>query len=385
MRKSIFLATIAGGAVLSVTPAAAAPGDKIEGQYICVFKNGVVAKGQVRGEANRAASQASGQIRHVYESSIRGFSANMSANAAAQLARRNPSIAFCEQDQEMGLVDNPFEFRELGKPRPSQPTQVPPWGVARVNGGTGVSGNGARAWVIDTGIDSDHPDLANNVVKALSANFVSRETSYEDLNGHGTHVAGTIAAEDNSIGVIGVVPDAKIVGVRVLNRNGRGANSDVIAGVNYVGQQYDAGVAKATDVANMSLGGGVSTALDNAVIAVAAKGIRFTLAAGNESDDADNHSPARANGANIYTVASFAQGDTWSGFSNYGIPPVDWAEPGSSIKSTYKDGGYATASGTSMAAPHLAGILLAGGVRQDGTVANDPDTSSSGVYKIGVH
>ena len=381
LSRVLLAATVAAAAISIGAPAAAKPGDKIEGSYICVFKNDAVARGNVRAEANKAASQSGGNVKHVYENSIRGFSTNMSTTAASRIAGRNPKVAYCEQDQEMGFEQDSdaLTFRQLGKPTPTQPAQQTPWGVTRVNGGAGVTTN-ARAWVIDTGIDLDHPDL--NVNSGLSRNFVSRETSPEDLNGHGTHVAGTIAAKNDTKGVIGVVPGAEVVAVRVLNRRGSGSNSDVIAGVDYVAGQVRAGVAKSADVANMSLGGGVSLALDTAVKNAAATGIRFTLAAGNESDDANNHSPARANGTNIYTVSSFAQGNSWSSFSNYGNPPIDWAEPGSSILSTYKDGGYATASGTSMAAPHLAGILLAGPVRADGTVPNDPDSTDD---KIGVH
>ena len=113
-----------------------------------------------------------------------------------------------------------------------------------------------------------------------------------------------------------------------------------------------------------------------------AGGVRFALAAGNESDDANNHSPGRANGANIYTVSAFASGDKWASFSNYGNPPVDFAEPGVGIKSTWKDGGYNAISGTSMATPHLAGLLLAGAIRSGGTVSGDPDGNAD---TIGVH
>lgn len=338
-------------------------GDKIEGSYICVFKAGSVARANVRAEANRAAGAG---VKHVYSNSIRGFSA--SASSAEQLQSHNPHIAFCEQDQEVDAIQSggPFDFRVVGKPAPpSQPPQQTQWGVLRVKGGSGTGSGSGTAWVIDTGIDSTHPDL--NVDTSRSRSFI-RDSSFEDGNGHGSHVAGIIGALDNSIGVVGVSPGATLVAVRVLDRNGRGWNSDVIAGVDYV-----AGNGHAGDVANMSLGGGVSSALDDAVIAAAATGVKFTLAAGNESDSATNHSPARANGPNVYTVSSFAQGDNWSGFSNFGNPPIDYAEPGSSIKSTYKGGGYATLSGTSMAAPHLAGILLTGSAHSGGTVNGDPD------------
>lgn len=350
-------------------PASAAPGDKIEGSYICVFNKAAVSRANVRAEANRAAGAG---LKHVYSNSIRGFAAN--ANSVAQLRSRNPNIAYCEQDQEMGLIqDGPFDFRELGKPSKPAPAQTIPWGVIRVGGGAGTGTANGKAWVIDSGIDLDHPDL--NVDVASSRNF-SSGPSAEDGNGHGTHVAGTIAARsDNNIGVVGVTPGATVVAVRVLNNAGSGSNSGVIAGVDYV-----AGAAGGKGVANMSLGGGPSKALDDAVIAAAATGVKFTLAAGNESEDAENHSPARAEGANIYTVSSFAKGssatdtdDPWSSFSNFGSH-VDYAEPGSSIPSTYKGGGYATMSGTSMAAPHLAGILLVRNTpASGGTVDGDPD------------
>ena len=360
----LFGTAAVGLALVGVMPAAAAPGDKIAGSYICVFKAGAVAKGSVRSEANRAASAAGGSVGHVYANSIRGFSASMSANGAQRAAAHNPNIAYCEQNQEVDAIQaGPFVFRELGKPTPSQPPQTKPWGIARVNGGTGSSSG--TAWVIDTGIDFDHPDL--NVDVGRSRSFV-RDPSPDDFNGHGSHVSGIIAAKDNSIGVVGVTPGATLVSVRVLDRSGSGSTSGVIAGVDYV-----AGAGSAGDVANMSLGGGVSQALDDAVVAAASGGVKFTLAAGNESQSATLHSPARANGPNVYTVSSFAQGDVWSSFSNFGNPPIDYAEPGSSIYSSYKNGGYATLSGTSMAAPHLAGILLAGAVHNGGTVSGDPD------------
>ncbi|MCL6699297.1 S8 family serine peptidase [Sphingomonas sp. NSE70-1] len=373
--------TILGGA----TPAFAKAGDKIEGSYICVFKEGAVGKDKVREQAGKAAGNG---VKHVYANAIRGFSASAPGLTAQLLRGKNPNIAYCEQDQEVEAIQSsdPFEFRVLGKPPAPQPSgQTTPWGITRVGGGVGVETKvaNARAFVIDTGIDLTHPDL--NTTSNLHANFVARETSPSDLHGHGTHVAGTIAAKANTIGVIGVVPGAQVVAVRVLDRRGSGTNSGVIAGVEYV-----ASVGRAGDVANMSLGGGVSQALDDAVRG-AASVVKFALAAGNESESAMNHSPARAGGVsntdNVYTIASFAQGasatdlvDPWSSFSNYGKPPVSFAEPGSSILSTYKGGGYATMSGTSMATPHFAGILLAGSNAIDGQAAD----GRGGSYDIGV-
>ena len=246
-------------------------------------------------------------------------------------------------------------------------------GIARVNGGGG--GSFARAWVLDTGIDFTHPDL--NVDTVRSRSFLGGSTTPVDQNGHGTHVAGTIAAIDNAIGVIGVAPGAPVVSVRVLDRRGSGTTSGVIAGVDYVAANGQPG-----DVANMSLTGGASLSLDTAVVTAAAGGVRFCLAAGNNASNANNYSPARANGANVYTVSAFAIGDVWASFSNFGNPPIDYAEPGVAIKSTWLNGGYNTISGTSMATPHLAGLLLAGPVLIGGTVSGDPAAPAD---PIGVH
>ena len=345
------------------TPAQAQKaGDKIANSYVCVF-NKSVTRGNATAEANRSVQAEQAQLKHIYSVAVRGFAVNASAQAVENMQKKNANIAYCEQDQ----VFTAGEIQGKGKPGggggSTQPAQETPWGIARVNGG--AAGNFATAWVIDSGIDLTHPDL--NVDVARSKSFL-RDTSPQDGNGHGTHVAGTIAALDNSIGVIGVAPGAPVVSVRVLDRRGSGSTSGVIAGIDYVAQFGRPG-----DVANMSLGGGVSTALDQAVVNAAAGGVRFALAAGNESDHANNHSPARANGPNVYTISSFAIGDNWSYFSNFGNPPVDYAEPGSSIKSTWLNGGYNTISGTSMATPHFAGILLQGAVGNGGRVNGDPD------------
>ncbi len=155
-----------------------------------------------------------------------------------------------------------------------------------------------------------------------------------------------------------------------MDRRGSGSYSGVIAGVDYVASNCDS-----SDVANMSLGGGKSDAMNNAVINASTK-CPFVLAAGNESSDAGNSSPASAEGPNIYTVSAFSNGDNWASFSNYGSV-VDYAGPGVSINSTWKDQGYRSISGTSMAAPHIAGVLLAGStpITTDGIVNGDKDST----------
>lgn len=334
--------------------------------YIFVFRDHV-APGQARALAEQAAANAGGNVTHVYSHAIKGFSGKMSATAAARLAANNPNIAYFEADKVMRIVAPPIGAKK-GKPGGGgDPAQSTPWGITRVNGVSNYTGSGT-AWVIDTGIDLDHNDL--NVDVARSASFLSgkQATNPDDQNGHGSHVAGTIAACNNAIGVIGVAPCAPVVAVRVLDRRGSGTVSGVIAGVDYVAANGAPG-----DVANMSLGGSVSATLDQAVVNAAATGVKFALAAGNESDDANNHSPARANGANVFTISAFSQGDNFASFSNFGNPPVDFADPGVSIYSTYKDGGYATLSGTSMATPHAAGVLLLGNCSNGGAVNGDPD------------
>jgi subtilisin family serine protease len=338
------------------TPASA---EKIEGQYICVFQPALVAKGAVKAEAARSAAQGGGAVQFTYENTIRGFAVNASEKGIANMMARNPRIAYCEQDQIMSLPK-----AQAAPGGVTAQAETIPWGVTRVNGG--LSGATGKAWVLDTGIDLTHPDL--NVNRTLSRSF-TREKDANDGNGHGTHVAGTIGAKkDNGVGVVGVAAGVQVIAVKVLTRNGSGTNSGVIAGVDYAGANFASG-----DVANMSLGGGFSQALNDAVINAAAKGLKFALAAGNESTSATTKSPASANGANIYTISAFAQGDKWASYSNYGNPPIDFAEPGSSIYSTYKSGGYATLSGTSMASPHMAGLLLLGPVRSGGNVSGDPD------------
>ena len=302
-------------------------------------------------------------IEKVYAFSIEGFAARLSETQLAQLGS-DPRVKTIEQDYLIILA--PPSGRGPGGDGGST-GQETPWGITRVGGGQNYTGPG-KAYILDTGIDLDHEDL--NVDASAGYNsFTSGKDSWDldDGNGHGTHVAGTVAAINNSVGVVGVAAGATVIPVKVLGARGSGSYSGVIDGVNYVGANGSDG-----DVANMSLGGPVSQALDAAVVAASSK-VKFALAAGNESDDANNHSPAGANGNNIYTVSAMDRNDRFASFSNYGNPPIDYCAPGVSIKSTWKGGGYNTISGTSMAAPHVCGILLAGGLKSGGPVKGDPD------------
>lgn len=348
-------------------------GDIIKGQYIVVFNEAIGLKmGEVltyEGRVDYVRSQALDvmhelsierpEIIQVYGTAIQGFAATMS-EADAEVLQADPRIRFVEPDRYVSLG-----VTIKAKPAPPPPSASVPWGITRVGGGDTYTGS-KKAWVIDTGIDLTHPDL--NVNTALSVSFVPRVTSPNDDNGHGSHVAGTIAAINNTIGVVGVAAGAQVVAVKVLDRRGSGAYSTIIAGVDYVRTTAASG-----DVANMSLGGPASDALDAAVLAAANAGIKFALAAGNESTDASTKSPARVNHNNVFTVSAISSTDTWASFSNFGNPPVDYAAPGVSIYSTYKSGGYATLSGTSMASPHVAGILMWGNISTDGYAINDPD------------
>lgn len=344
--------------------------DIIDGQYIVIFNersSGLKSRGQAYSQnKNRVREQAKllfqktsllqKQLGHVYASALEGFSVSLTKQEFESLSK-NPDIKIY-----------PDRFVMLAKPIPVpvQPPQSIPYGIARV-GYANYTGT-HLAWIIDTGIDLNHPDL--NVNTSLAKTFVTRTTTAEDDNGHGTHCAGIVAAKNNTIGVIGVASNAYVVPVKVLDKRGSGALSTIIAGVDYVAANSAAG-----DAANLSLGGSAYDPIDQAVINLGLGGVFVAMAAGNESDDANNHSPARANGVNLYTVSACDINDNWATFSNYGNPPIDFCAPGVAVYSTYKGDNYATMSGTSMAAPHVCGLLLLtnGHIQIDGYVNGDPD------------
>jgi len=271
----------------------------------------------------------------VFSHALRGFSARLTTTQMFELDN-DPAVDYIEADGEMYAI-----------------AQTLPWGIDRIDadlssaqaGDGSGSVTGVRVYVIDTGVDSGHADLS--VVGHV--NFAGGQN--RDCNGHGTHVAGTIAARDNAVDVVGVVPGAPVTGVKVLGCNGSGSYSGVIKGIDWV----KANAVKPA-VANMSLGGGVSTAVDDAVKSAANSGVVFAIAAGNSGVDACTQSPARAGTHNgVITVAATSSSDTEPSWSNYGNCVDIWA-PGVNIVSTALRGGTTTMSGTSMASPHVAGV-----------------------------
>ena len=339
--------------------------------------------GRARGLLARAnaVNNASAKLKNVYQHSIKGFTLSMPCHAASRAFGDDPMVQALEVDSIVFMNPRPpgkGPGGGGGGDDTSPDPQVTPWGIARVGGPQ--DGTGYTAWVLDTGIDVDHPDLNVAASRGFSAFNKGKDSGVDDGQGHGTHVAGTIAALNNNRDVVGVAAGASVVPVKVLDRRGSGSTSGVIAGVDFVGANASPG-----DCANMSLGGGISSSLDAAVINAAANsGAFFTLAAGNEGQNANNSSPARANGNNVFTISAHDSSDRLASFSNYGNPPVDYAAPGVGVLSTKKGGGTVTYSGTSMAAPHACAVLMlkAGNPSTDGTISNDRDSTPDPIIHL---
>ena len=313
-------------------------------------------------------------IEYVYGDALLGFAGTFTDEQIKAIGS-DPRVEYVEQDQVMRISDG-FEDKDKGSTNTVSRTEAQsiPWGISRV--GYGNYAGGTRwAWVIDSGIDGNHSDLT--VDTQFSRSFVNGYSGTQDGNGHGTHVAGTIAAKNNNIGVVGVAAGATVVSCRVF-AGSSGSNSAVISAVDYVRAN-----AYANDVTNMSLGGGRSTTLDRAVTRAANAGVHFALAAGNEAQNANNVSPGRVNGSRILTVSAMDINSRYASFSNFANPPIDVCAPGVNIESTWTGGGYRTISGTSMATPHVAGILLINGgtVYTQGNVLNDPDGNADPIAK----
>jgi len=341
----------------------AGDGTIIPGQYIISYKPSSVDARTMSSERMAEISTKSLEDHSIKASAMLtpwvgqpgGFVARLSKEEAEEL-KTDESISIVEPDRVIAL-GSCFTVVE--------PTLIT-WNVNRVGYGDGT---GKTAWIIDSGIDFAHPDL--NVDVTRSKSFVAGKPSADDENGHGTHVAGIIGAKNNNIGVLGVASGANLVSLRVLDASGDGTVSSIIQALAYVNTN-----AKAGDVVNMSVGEeGISETLDQQVRYTASKGILVAIAAGNDSKPANLFSPGRANDPNIYTVSAIDSVGKFASFSNYGNDVIDVAAPGVHILSTYLNNQYAIMSGTSMATPHVAGLLLLKGrnISSSGTATGDPD------------
>lgn len=359
MKKSAAVALVAlmvvGAAALSPAGVSASPASQPAQPYIVVLQDDAPAGATARDHARAYGAEVS----YVYRNALKGYAARLTPAAAARVATE-PEVAWVQAD---GVVQ--------------ATAQTTPTGINRANADASstLAGNGSGSVdvdvaIIDTGIDLDHPDL--NVYRAGAKNC-STGKSADDGNGHGTHVAGTVGAIDNTAGVVGMAPGARLWPVRVLDNRGSGSWSSVICGIDYVAANADQ-----IEVANMSLGGsgsdqgncgGGADAMHAAICNAVGKGVTFVVAAGNDANDAANFVPAAYD--EVITVSALADfnglpgggaaatcradvDDTFANFSNFGAD-VDLIAPGVCINSTWKGGGYKTISGTSMASPHVAG------------------------------
>ena len=339
-RTSFLVVIVAFFSLTSIPNNVFAQQNQSEGSYIVVLK-GPNGSSSIEADISRAGGRTERRFTHV----LNGLSVRTKNSEVARL-RNNPNVLSVEPDQQMFAVDT------------QSPT--PSWGLDRIDQRSlplnstftaTAQGSGVDTYIVDTGIYASHTEFTGRLAAGFSSIADSNGTN--DCNGHGTHVAGTTAGT-----TYGIAKSATLIPVRVLDCSGSGSNSGVIAGLDWIVAHHISGKAA---VVNMSLGGGASTALDTAVQNVINDGIVMVVAAGNSNVDACNTSPARAtNALTVGATGQYSTGETTdsrSSYSNYG-PCLDIFAPGSRITSSWIGGSAAinTISGTSMAAPHVAGV-----------------------------
>ncbi len=379
--------TVSDGVVESTVEPTSTEGKIIPGQYIVVFKNSKIQPAsKVLEKSSFTSREAKAKsVRDISEVSIKTMNAVLSdydvdhskvldyyttkmSGMAIKLGddeykklSNDPNVAAIEFDR---IVELPkFEVKDVTSGSASQKMmQETPCGISNAGGSVDGSRKNAWIWVIDTGIDLDHPDLNVVTDSRYARSFTGG--SADDCNGHGTHVAGIAAAINNNIGVVGVSAGASVVPIKVLRCDGGGAISGILSGINHVGQFDLPG-----DIANLSLGNffgpgcSSNSSYRSSLLALANAGTFVTIATGNDSDNAEFYEPDCINANNLYVVASMTCNRSFSSFSNFNRNFIDLIATGSDVRSTYLNGGYATTSGASQAAPHVAGIIHARGGR----------------------
>jgi subtilisin family serine protease len=323
-------ATTAGGDIR----AAGSP-SAIRGSYLVILKDHSMSRSAVADAAHGMVSRHGGSVQQTWATAVRGFELRGSERTARQLAR-DPAVAYVEQNQVVRALATQKNPPSFGLDRVDQ-RRLP---VDRSFTAPSTAAN-VQAWIVDTGIRVTHKDFGGRATFMFNAVNDGIDT---DCNGHGTHVAGTVGGS-----AFGLAKAVKLFAVKVLDCTGAGSTASVITGVNFVTQH-----AKRPAVANMSIGGPASAAIDAAVNGSIAAGIVYSIAAGNENQDACNDSPARVPAA--ITVAASDQRDVRAGFSNVGSC-VDIFAPGVGITSDFANSDNATRvlAGTSMSTPHVTG------------------------------
>ena len=327
-----------------------ATGEKIPNDYIVVIKDDFLSS--VHFLASKAESEGA-TVEHIFDHVLPGFTVKVPNDQVLQTIMQNPNVDYVQPDVKVKAF-----------------AQSSPTGIDRIDGdlsstksGDGSGSVNADIAILDTGIDLNHPDL--NVYKQVT--FVPGTSNANDDDGHGTAVAGVAAAKDNSQGVVGVAPGARLWAIKVLDSNGMGSSSDIIKGIDYVTEHADE-----IDAVNLSFGAvGKNDALQNAIIRSVTAGVTYAAAAGNEGMDASNVFPASypeviavsamvdtdGKCGGISSIATTAgKDDTFASFSNYG-PIVDLAAPGVLVKTTTSGDSYMSFSGTSAATAHVTGAI----------------------------
>ena len=325
-------------------------GEKIPNDYIVVMKDDFLSS--VHSLAGKVQSEGA-TVEHIFDHVLPGFSVNVPNDEVLETIMQNPNVDYIQPDVKVKVF-----------------AQSLPTGVNRIDGdlsatksGDGSGSVNADIAILDTGIDLNHPDL--NVYKQIT--FVPGTSNANDDDGHGTAVAGVAAAKDNSQGIVGVAPGARLWAIKVLDSNGMGSSSDIIKGIDYATEH-----ANEIDVVNLSFGAvGKNDALHNAIIRSVEAGVTYAAAAGNEGMDASNVFPASYPeviavsaivdtdgkcGGISPTRTTAGKDDTLASFSNYG-PVVDLAAPGVLVKTTTIGDSYMSFSGTSAATAHVTGAV----------------------------